>query len=149
MTHTAPLGAVSMWTNVRIDKDDTEATGRAYFDDVSVTASSDSDGDGCSDGEEISSDPNYGGQRDPFYKWDFFDVTGDEAIDQSDALAVLGKFGLTPFDAGYESSFDRVIPDASKPWRTALAPVDDKGIDLADVLVNLQSFGHICAEPIT
>jgi len=34
----------------------------------------DSDGDGCTDGEELGPDPILGGQRDPLNHWDFYDV---------------------------------------------------------------------------
>jgi hypothetical protein len=76
--------------------------------------------------------------------WDFYDVTGDRAIDLQDALAILDKFGRLPGDGGYDAALDRVAPDALKPWRTAPATGGAVGIDLQDALLNLQSFGHAC-----
>jgi hypothetical protein len=87
----------------------------------------------------------FGGDRDPLDVWDFYDVTGDRAIDLQDALAILDRFGLNPGQPGYDAAFDRTAPNALKPWRTAQASGAALGIDLQDALVNLQSFGHSCA----
>jgi hypothetical protein len=105
----------------------------------------DSDADGCSDVEEAQTSVTFGGERDRLDTWDFFDVTGDAAIDLQDALAILDRFGALPGEAEYDPLFDRYAPDAAKPWRTAAAVGEHVGIDLQDALVNLQSFGHSCA----
>jgi hypothetical protein len=105
----------------------------------------DTDTDGCDDGAELSPNPQSGGDRDPLDAWDFYDVTGDRAIDLQDALAILSKFGLQPVQPGYDATFDRVAPDPQKPYRTAQAAGQALGIDLQDALLNLQSFGHSCA----
>jgi hypothetical protein len=104
----------------------------------------DTDGDTCGDGAELGTQPSHGGDRDPKLA-DFYDVTGDGAIDLRDALEVLDRFGALPGEAEYDPLFDRYAPDASKPWRTAAAVGEHVGIDLQDALVNLQSFGHSCA----
>lgn len=106
------------------------------------TADPDSDGDGCGDVEEVGSNRLFGGDRDPLDPWDFFDVSGDQSIDLTDALLIKQKFGLGPGDPGYDAQYDRWIPDMAKPWRTASA---SDGIDLTDILINLQSFGHDCS----
>jgi hypothetical protein len=100
-----------------------------------------SDNDGCSDAEENGANPAHGGDRDPQDPWDFFDVTGDRTIDLADALAILSRFGLP---AVGNELFDRHVPNISESHRTAYA---GNGIDLADVIANLQSFGHSCAGP--
>ncbi len=102
---------------------------------------SDSDGDGCDDVKELGSNPALGGQRDPYYQWDFFDVSGDKSIDLTDALEILEHFGQNPGDPGYDQKYDRDAPDEAKLWKTVASAT---GIDLTDVLVNLQSFGHGC-----
>jgi hypothetical protein len=104
----------------------------------------DTDDDTCGDGQEVGLTPFFGGDRDPLFAWDFYDVTGDSAIDLADAIAIVGKFGLAPGDAGYDAALDRIAPDGTKPWRTALATGPTAAIDLFDVILNLQSFGHHC-----
>jgi hypothetical protein len=103
--------------------------------------SPDSDGDGCSDAQEIGTNPLSGGMRDPGNPWDYFDVTGDRAIDLQDALSVLQHFGLGP-DAPGADLRDRYAPNSAEPWRTAES---DNGVDLADAIAVLASFGHRCA----
>ncbi len=100
----------------------------------------DTDGDGCTDGSELGPNQLLGGQRSPLHFWDFFDVTGDQAIDLSDTLDILGYFG----DAGTSPAGnlrDRDNMLSPQPWQTY--EVND-GVDLTDALVNLQSFGHDC-----
>lgn len=99
----------------------------------------DTDGDGCEDVYETGSAAVLGGLRAPNDRWDFFDVTYDHAIDLSDALDVLQYFGV-PQTTGMNLR-DRYIPDMDYPWRTAES---NDGVDLSDVLVNLQSYGHGC-----
>jgi hypothetical protein len=45
----------------------------------------DADADGCSNGEEMGTNPQKGGRRDPTNVWDWFDVTGDAYIDRPHA----------------------------------------------------------------
>lgn len=92
----------------------------------------------------MNPNPVTGGDRDPVYFWDFFDVTGEAEVDLSDTLVVLGKFGVNPGDPGYDPLDDRDATDGAKPWRSSFA---GDGIDLTDALVNLQQFGHTCSAP--
>ena len=101
----------------------------------------DSDGDGCSDGDELWNAPIAGGWRSLTDAFDFYDVTGDAAIDLADALLVLQHFGHGPADDPLDDLLDRRIAVAWEPWRTAAA---SDGIDLIDARNNLQSFGHTC-----
>ena len=117
------------------------------FESTGTSAiSADADGDGCPDEREIKHEVlvNSGGGRRPDDFWDWFDVTGDKAIDLSDALLILAHFGELPGDAGYSATFDRVAGLQPRLWRTRAATGTDIGIDVQDALANLQSFGHNC-----
>jgi hypothetical protein len=113
--------------------------GDAFGDDCDH----DDDNDGCYDVDENGTMRELGGDRNSLDFWDFYDVTGDRAIDLSDALAILGLFGVEPDMPEYIDSYDRYSPNAPKPWRTAKS-IDDFGIDLTDALTNLDSFGDGC-----
>ena len=69
---------------------------------LTVKGATDTDGDGCTDVQELGTDPAKGGQRDPNNPWDFYDVpvpaigvdgrtdgVKNKIIDMSDVLAVL------------------------------------------------------------
>jgi len=69
--------------------------------------SGDSDGDGCTDAQEIGDDPKKGGDRNPFFPYDFFDVpvpnvdpipngVRDKAVNMSDVFYVLFYAGTSP-----------------------------------------------------
>jgi hypothetical protein len=103
----------------------------------------DSDGDGCADGDELWNAPFSGGWRNPTDAYDFFDVTDDRSIDLRDTILVLTHFGHGPNGDALDDALDRRIPMAWEPWRTASA---NDGVDLADAITNLQSFGHDCVE---
>jgi hypothetical protein len=111
-----------------------------------TTPEPDTDGDGCTDAREGGEFPVTGGDRDRLEFWDFYDVTGDRAIDLSDTLAVLLAFGTNPGPEpnDYDPLLDRYAPIADKPWRTAAAVPPHVGVDLVDAILNLQSFGHNC-----
>ena len=60
--------------------------------------STDTDGDGCTDQQELRPNPSLGGQRDPNSFWDFFDVPvggspRDQAVNEFDIGAVVLRFG--------------------------------------------------------
>jgi hypothetical protein len=105
------------------------------------------DDDSCTDVQEAGDDERFGGLRDPLDFWDFFDVAGtDRSIDINDAVAILGRFGQGPSSPTYNPLYDRIAPIDGQPWRTAPATGTARGIDLSDVIWNLQSFGHSCFE---
>jgi hypothetical protein len=124
---------------------------------------SDTDGDGCTDAEELSSHFLMGGQRDPLDEWDFFDVprpvgepgtgTKDKQIDGNDALAVLSKFGASPGDPvpeapKYDDAYDRSAPTASYPSEPYWDTGPPNGVqDGNDIIWNLWQFGHTCFAP--
>ena len=110
-------------------------------DGICNSVDADDDNDGCTDVQESGSDPNFGGDRDPLNRWDFYDVTGNKTINLDDTLDILSYFGDPGVSAAGDLR-DRYIPDQTKPWRSAAA---NDGVGLSDVLANLRSFGHSCA----
>jgi hypothetical protein len=108
----------------------------------------DDDGDGCHDLEETGDvpdpdpgvEPQFGGDRNPLNYFDFYNVTGDKAIDVADVVAILGLFGQAPAVAN--NKFDRAQGPPGFAYRTVEA---NNGIDIVDAVANLQSFGHNCA----
>jgi hypothetical protein len=78
----------------------------------------DTDGDGCSDLEELGDDATTGGGRRPNHPWDFYDVTGDGTVDLfNDIFAVAFLFGTAPPGPPYDASFDRSAPKSGMdPW---------------------------------
>ena len=114
----------------------------------------DDDNDGCSDVQELGSNPVFGGRRNPHSFWDFFDPNRDRAVGLLDFLAVLRHFGTV----GDSSTLD---PDGPEPpigeyWvladRGGQAPGGDPwdelpangSIGLTDFLSVLRQFGHTC-----
>ena len=127
----------------------------------------DSDGDGCRDAWELGPDPRLGGQRDPNWYWDFYNVPDswnrrDDAVDSlQDILAIIRRYGAndsngtalinrntdplsTPPEAGYHPVFDRAraLP-GDQAWQLQ-AP--DGVITLSDVFGLLVQMGHTCRE---
>jgi len=99
----------------------------------------DSDGDGCSDTEEMGTDVTRGGRRDPTNLWDFYDVDGSKRVDSVDLLLVRTHFnsgGPTPLA---DRKYDRSAGNDN--W--APGPPDNS-IDATDVGLVRQSFGHDC-----
>jgi subtilisin family serine protease len=129
----------------------------------------DSDGDGCSDQEELGSNPTLGGQRDPLDPWDFYDVpvptlhaggstdNRDKAISiGSDVLAVLDYTGTSEGGpaSGLGISYDEDMDgDTVKDGRaydrslgTAWSGPPNGSVSIGeDVLLVLDQAGHSCA----
>ncbi|MEX1254222.1 MAG: flexitail domain-containing putative surface protein [Dehalococcoidia bacterium] len=120
----------------------------------------DSDGDGCSDAQELGLDATEGGRRDPNNLWDFFDVpTGappparDRAVTAGDIAGVVARFGATgkpgdplsppPPAPAYHSAYERggILP-GGEPWD--LQPADGS-ITAGDIAASVAQFGHSCA----
>jgi hypothetical protein len=100
----------------------------------------DTDGDGCTNGEEFGGDPRFGGHRNPLNPWDFHDVNGDGVITLfDDILAVINGFGA----AGSDPVLDRSpAPPGVHPW---MQGPPDGTIDVAnDILGIAAQFGHSC-----
>jgi len=105
-----------------------------------LSPNEDTDGDGCTNGEEFGGDPRLGGQRNPLNPWDFHDVNGDGIITLfDDILAVINGFGT----AGNDPLLDRSpAPAAGQPWQQG---PPDGTIDTANDILGIASqFGHRC-----
>jgi hypothetical protein len=116
----------------------------------------DPDGDGCTDAKEMGPNQSLGGQRNPNYYWDFYDVgtnrggpgggdenfTKDGKVNFQDALIILDHFGHDGTDA-HDHDLDRDVPNPAMPWQTVEGLPGDK-VTFTDVLNNLKSFGHSC-----
>lgn len=104
----------------------------------------DSDGDGCADALELGNDERQGGRRDPFGRWDFYDVTGDQQVDSRDALAVTDALGTRIGSRAYDPSFDRSAPvEGADPWD---ARPPDGIIDDIDFFLVTAQVGTSCAQ---
>jgi hypothetical protein len=103
----------------------------------------DTDGDGCKDGAEASSDPRRGGLRDPLNPWDFYDVNGDGRIDvANDLLQVISRYRVAVGSPRYEARFDRGRPVGPYAWSRG-AP--DGRIDVVnDILPLILQYNHRC-----
>jgi hypothetical protein len=114
-------------------------------DGMSDPCDPDDDNDFCPDKAELGSDHTQGGQRNPLDPWDFYDVNKSGNIDLQDTVKVLQHFGHGYNGGAYvdsdDNSLDRLIGNIAIPWLTKEA---DNGIDLADALANLKSFGDGC-----
>ena len=102
----------------------------------------DTDGDRCGDGAELGPDEAAGGRRDPLNFWDFYDVTGDGAIDLDDVIDVLSFFGNSALPETPGNLRDRDFVGSEFRWQTYET---DDGVDIYDAIVNMESFGHNCA----
>jgi len=111
-----------------------------------ATSNGDSDGDGCTDGEELGSELAAGGRRNPLNPWDFYDVTGDGAVNMlDDIFAVTNAFGPAT-GPNYSEALDRSPPPPGvDPWH--LGPPDGVINVNDDVLAAVLQFGHHCAGP--
>ena len=106
----------------------------------------DTDGDGCSDAEELGDNPALGGDRDPNNGWDFFDTPVlDKKVTAGDIFQVVAHFGATDGGAsgGYDTAYDRTTVG---PNRWNLGPPDGK-ITAQDIFLVTAQFGHTCQGP--
>src|SRR3989344_7652354 len=109
----------------------------------------DSDHDGCSDQEELGTDPRLGGLRDPYNPFDFFDVRAvvpglppDRQIDFFDSGAVAYAYGSKPGDPWYRERLDRSVGNG--PYN--LGPPDGS-ITIVDLLAVFGQLGNKCQGP--
>ena len=111
----------------------------------------DSDGDGCFDAQELGTNEQLGGLRDPNNPYDFYDTNGDGTVDLlNDVFNVAGVFGADADGVGpgepdgYDAALDRSAPAMGMdPWDMQ-AP--DGMIDLlTDIFGVAKQFGHSCA----
>jgi hypothetical protein len=100
----------------------------------------DSDGDGCSDKQELSSNALFGGLRDSTNPWDFFDPTGDGLHRLDDILAVLNRYGQTAADDAYSTAYDRTYIG---PYAWNLGPPNGN-IGVTDLTAVANQYRHDC-----
>lgn len=133
-----------------------ESVGERFRTDL---CDSDTDDDGCSDGQELGADGALGGKRDPTNPWDFYDTPDENnaksgSVDGLDLFGVLSRFG-TDGDAdgtvalqgsppAYHPAFDRgkLFGYRPDPWNR-LPP--DGSITGEDVFAVIAQFGHSCS----
>lgn len=129
----------------------------------------DTDGDGCTDAQELGPDEQLGGRRDPDNFWDFFDTPGftgqrDRSISLGEDIMALGwRLGandgngtaavnrysdpLAPLSddpTAYHPAFDRSGP-AQGALLWDIGPPDGQ-INLSDLLAMIYQYGHTCAD---
>ena len=121
----------------------------------------DSDGDGCSNLEELGTDPRQGGLRDPNNPWDFFDVNFDGVVSILDLLLLLQHYpsnddqGRAPINRysdpsttpdpeprRYHPRFDRSMHLGPGGW---VDGPPDGTIGFVDLLALIGQMHHSCA----
>jgi parallel beta-helix repeat protein len=132
----------------------------------------DTDGDGCSDGEEVGLNHLLGGDRDPLSPWDFFDVptgaltvgspggTRNKVVNINDVIAIvfyIGTFNNGPantngvdYDTDLNSNlskdgreYDRTPSmTVGKPWRSG---PPNGAVSINDAIVALNQIGNNCS----
>ncbi len=136
-----------------------------------VSGTQDTDGDGCTDAQELGTSHIYGGDRDPTNPWDFFDVPvpalnpadtsghRDHSVAINDVIAILAYIGAaigrgangtgvlytSDLDADGVADgreYDRTpSADPSKPWRSG---PPDGAVTIKDAMVELNQVGDRC-----
>jgi hypothetical protein len=125
----------------------------------------DTDADGCLDGSEVIGSALYGGERNPLYFWDVFDVpTGgpaarDGVIAVSDIGAVVARFGSLrqPPPTKQEALAEALTPPPPAPayhasydrgGATGIAPADllppNGVVSVGDIGAVVAQFGDSC-----
>jgi hypothetical protein len=108
-----------------------------------VSQHRDSDGDGCSDTQELSSNTSLGGLRDPFNHYDYFNPTKDGQNRADDILAVVNQYGLDdlPGPIDLKSNTDRTFLGGSNPVSLGAPDGRQRADDLAAIIAQ---FFHDC-----
>ena len=144
-----------------------ESAGGVFVAGTSLLGIVDTDGDGCSDKQELGPHASMGGRRDPESFWDFFDVPIGEPAERDgrvnilDIGAVVLRFGSAretpptkeealaealsppPPAPAYHAASDRGGPiPGQEPWN--LLPPDGS-INMIDIGAAVVQFGHSCA----
>ena len=106
----------------------------------------DTDGDGCTDVQELQPNSRLGGLRDPWNLYDFYDVNGDGSITWAgDILPVANAFLQGPGDPLYTAAKDR--GGTLGPFAHNRAGPDGTIGVPNDILPVILQFGHSCAPP--
>ena len=136
---------------------------------TSVLGLVDTDGDGCTDAQELGPLAALGGQRDPESFWDLFDVPVGEPAERDrrvnilDIGAIVTRFGAAsetpptkeealaealsppPPAPAYHAASDRGGPIPGQELWNLLPP--DGSINIIDVAAAVVQFGHTCRQP--
>ncbi len=123
--------------------------------ELGVNAAFDSDGDGCSNWEELNIAATaqlFGGLRDPWNFYDYMNPTKDKINRVDDILAVVAKYqvndaddtpGFPPYVGAYDPRVDRtaLTGPGSSPW--TLGPPNGT-VNVPDILAAVKSYHHDC-----
>jgi hypothetical protein len=102
----------------------------------------DSDGDGCSDKNELGTIPGAGGLRDPFNRWDYFNTAGNpHQIRIDDILKVEHQFFIDAPTANYTTTTDRTALLGGNVWNLG-PPNGQQRVD--DITAVTKQFFHDC-----
>ena len=107
---------------------------------LDITLYVDSDGDGCTDFQELGPDESLGGRRDPQNSYDYMNPTADGVNRGDDILYVVQQFQIDQGNPSYDSRADRTYLGPNV-WN--LGPPDGKERG-ADILSQVLSFQHDC-----
>ena len=104
-----------------------------------LDCTTDADGDGCVNAQEVGGTPALGGGRDPYNPWDFYDVNDSRKVDAADIGMVRARFNANGPTPAEDLPFDRSAGAAA--W--APNGPDDK-INAVDIGLVRASFMHSC-----
>ena len=170
-----PVFPQCVWVVGQYAKSTSGAAWGTYIGSLSYTTNgcsavaTDTDGDGCTDQEELAVSPTLGGQREPTNFWDFYDVPAgapplrDQMVNIIDIAAVVLRFGtvsdppltkqaalleavMAPPDmSSYHAAFDRGGPIVGQDLWDLLGP--NGSINIIDIGAAVIQFGHTCSDP--
>jgi hypothetical protein len=106
-----------------------------------IDPNADADGDGCTNGQELSANQYLGGKRDPYNPWDFFDPTEDGRVRVDDVLAVVQQYLIDSPQAGYTMKTDRTFLGPNS-WSLG-PPNGQQRVD--DILNSVQQYYNDCS----
>ena len=121
--------------------------------ELGANAAFDSDGDSCSNWNELNQAANSqgtGGLRDPWNSYDYFNPTGDGLNRVDDILAVVSQYfddddgatpGLPPYADGYLPGTDRTALTGGAAWQLG-PPNGQQRVD--DILAAVKQYFHDC-----
>ena len=135
------LGTVDIW----LGRDACSPDGAPTNDDAGITIGEqdsdyDVDEDGCTTTQELGPNPNLGGQRDPYNKYDHMDMNKDGFIViPDDILPLAALFG--PVDPGQQGDVGPTMK-GSVAWAHEQA---DGSINIPDDILGMAAqFGQNC-----
>ena len=108
----------------------------------------------CHSEGEVGSNPLLGGQRNPYWPWDYFNPTGDGVNRVDDILAVVNQYREDYYlpsppnppntlNPNYTTETDRTLPmNAAHLWSLE-APNGQQRVD--DILNSVYQYHHDCA----